>query len=244
MTPTATTHADFSFASLFWQADIFVQLIMLLLAGMSVLVWAVWLFKWRQFDRVSKQANDFEEAFWRGDKTVKELYKKTKPEEAEHPFVKVYLVGQQEWERSHAEGKGEMTRFTALNRTRRLMDATMTRELEEVETWLPYLASVGSAAPFIGLLGTVWGIMNSFQSIGAMKSTSLAVVAPGIAEALLATALGLFAAIPAVLAYNRLSSHLGRYATRLEAFVNELLSLFEREQEEVEAGKAKGKKTV
>jgi biopolymer transport protein TolQ len=108
----------------------------------------------------------------------------------------------------------------------------MTRELERIEKYLPMLATVGSTAPFVGLLGTVWGIMHSFQSIGATKNTSLATVAPGIAEALLATAIGLFAAIPAVIAYNKLSTELGRYASRLEAFVTEFVTILARQQEE------------
>ncbi len=231
-TTTAETLAqattDFSIFALFGHADFFVKCIMLLLLAMSVAAWAIWIAKAKKFRNLRKKASRFEEAFW-GEEGLEELYADTTPDEADHPMAKVYVLGLREGERLSKNKK--IKALNPVDRLRQLINATMIRELEKMESFLPTLATIGSTAPFIGLLGTVWGIMNSFQSIGASKNTSLAVVAPGIAEALLATALGLFAAIPAVVAYNRLSSELGRYANRMEAFVAEYLSILEAEME-------------
>ncbi len=238
MDPTATTTAlaapEISMIALFFEADIFVQSIMLLLVLMSVFSWGAWFNKNRQFKTLRAKAKQFEEAFWK-DENLDKLYKNTKPNDIDHPLAKVFKVGIREWDRSHDSEKSGIIRISSINRVRRLMDACMTREFEKLESWLPFLATVGSTAPFIGLLGTVWGIMGSFQAIGAMNNTSLAVVAPGIAEALLATALGLFAAIPAVVAYNKLAAELGRYAGRVEAFASEFISILERQTAEENA---------
>jgi len=138
-----------------------------------------------------------------------------------------------EWRRAAARGlKGEHARESLAERIDRVMHITLTREMEHLERYMTFLASVGSTAPFVGLFGTVWGIMNSFQSIAISKNTSLAVVAPGIAEALFATALGLIAAIPAVIAYNKLSNDLGRYAARLESFAGEFGAILSRRFDE------------
>ena len=138
-----------------------------------------------------------------------------------------------EWRRGASRGvASDSVRGGLQQRIERVMQVTLGREMERLERYMTFLASVGSVAPFIGLFGTVWGIMNSFQSIALSKNTSLAVVAPGIAEALFATALGLVAAIPAVLAYNKLSSDLGRYANRLENFSTEFVSILSRQLDE------------
>jgi biopolymer transport protein TolQ len=139
-----------------------------------------------------------------------------------------------EWRRSAAKGLigSNSLRASLQDRIERVMGVTMGREMERIERFMAYLATVGSTAPFVGLFGTVWGIMNSFQSIAASKNTSLAVVAPGIAEALFATALGLVAAIPAVVAYNKLSTDFGRYAGRLEAFASEFGAILSRQLDE------------
>jgi biopolymer transport protein TolQ len=138
-----------------------------------------------------------------------------------------------EWRRSAAKvANPGASRASLQQRIDRVMSVTVGRELERLEKYLPFLASVGSTAPFVGLFGTVWGIMNSFTAIAAQKNTSLAVVAPGIAEALFATALGLVAAIPAVLAYNKISNDLGRYANRLEAFAGEFSAILSRQLDE------------
>jgi biopolymer transport protein TolQ len=218
--------ADMSFWSLFLEAGLFVKAIMLGLFAASVAVWAVWAAKNRQFKALHKQADAFEDVFWSGAHTLESFTRSVNPQQGAHPMASVYVVGLEEW---NAATDDERRDGTALQRARRMMDATARRELEALEAWLPLLATTGATAPFIGLLGTVWGIMTSFQSIGVSKNTSLAVVAPGIAEALFATAIGLFAAIPAVIAYNRLSGQLGRYAGRIDTFVDEFLTVLERQ---------------
>lgn len=225
---------DMTIMGLFSQADIFVKSIMILLIVLSIITWAILIAKYGVFRKLRQKADHFEDAFW-GNRGLEELYKNTLPEETDHPMAKLYVVGLREWDQAKDEDiddKGYTLQIGVADRVRQLMGAKMNRELERLENSLPLLATIGSTAPFIGLLGTVWGIMNSFQSIGATKSTSLAVVAPGIAEALFATALGLFAAIPAVVAYNKLSTELGRYAARLESFATEFVTLLERQHQE------------
>ncbi len=222
---------DLSILSLFLQADIFVKGVMLVLLGMSVWAWSMWFSKGRQLGKAHKQASAFEDAFW-NNRGVAQSYQDTKPEHADHALARLFIIGTQEAKREATVDTGEVQlHVSGIERARRLMDAAMTRDMENLEKGLPFLATVASSAPFIGLLGTVWGIMNSFQNIGATNNTSLAVVAPGIAEALLATAIGLFAAIPAVIAYNRLSSSLGRYSARLEAFCDEFLAAMQIQHE-------------
>lgn len=232
-TAVQVTH-DMSVMGLFGQADVFVKSIMILLIVLSIVTWAILIAKYGVMRKLTQKANHFEEAFW-GNQGLEELYKNTKPEETDHPMAKLYVVGLREWEQSKDEdtdNKSYTLQVGVSERISQLLSAKMNRELEKLESSLPLLATIGSTAPFVGLLGTVWGIMNSFQSIGATKNTSLAVVAPGIAEALFATALGLFAAIPAVVAYNKLSTELGRYAARMESFVTEFVTLLERQHQE------------
>lgn len=217
---------DMSFWGLFLQAGIFVKMVMLGLFSASVMVWAVWVAKSRQFKALHRKADDFEDIFWSGSHTLESFTRQVNPQQGEHALASVFVVGLEEW---NAASDEERRDGTALQRSRRMMDATARRELESLEAWLPAMATTGSVGPFVGLLGTVWGIMSSFQSIGVSKNTSLAVVAPGIAEALFATAIGLFAAIPAVIAYNRLSGSLGRYAGRVETFIDEFLTVLERQ---------------
>jgi biopolymer transport protein TolQ len=227
MEPTQlAVHADMSFWSLFWQAGLFVKAIMIGLFATSVAVWAVWVAKSRQFKALHAQADSFEQVFWSGSHTLESFSRSVNPQQGAHPLASVFVVGLEEW---NAATEEERRDGTALQRARRMMDATARREIEALEAWLPLLATTGSTAPFIGLLGTVWGIMTSFQSIGVSKNTSLAVVAPGIAEALFATAIGLFAAIPATIGYNKLSGSLGRYSGRIETFIDEFLTVLERQ---------------
>lgn len=234
---------DLSIIALFKQAGWFVKAIMIFLFSMSVITWAIWFSKAREFRLLKHMAARFEEAFW-GNQGLEDLYRNTAPEDADHPMAKLFVVGLREWERAK-DKDGDVHGVLQMNvaeRVRTLLNATTTRELESLEKGMPFLATIGSTAPFIGLLGTVWGIMVSFQSIGVAKNTSLAVVAPGIAEALLATALGLFAAIPAVMAYNKLSTEVGRYAARLEAFIDEFVAILERqEQEQIVSAKKSSK---
>jgi len=182
--------------------------------------------------RLSDQAAQFEEAFWSGG-SLEDLYDRIGNRPVD-PMSAVFAAAMREWRRSAAKGltASANLRTGLQERIERVMAVTVGREMERLERFMAYLATVGSTAPFVGLFGTVWGIMNSFQSIAASKNTSLAVVAPGIAEALFATAVGLVAAIPAVVAYNKLSTDFGRYAGRLEAFSSEFSAILSRQLDE------------
>ena len=229
------TTPNLSVTHLFLDADIFVKAIMILLLGLSIMAWALWFAKSRAMSKLLRKAENFEEAFMSG-ADLEAIYGNASPKDADHPMAKAFIVGLKEWQDAEKSmpQQDDTLRAGVINRVRRRMDATLTRELEKCESGLPFLATVGSIAPFIGLLGTVWGIMNSFTSIAAVKNTSLAVVAPHVAEALLATAFGLFAAIPAVVAYNRISTQLGRYSGRTEAFALEFLAILERREQETQ----------
>tara|TARA_Y100000815_G_scaffold236319_1_gene229467 strand:- start:51 stop:770 length:720 start_codon:yes stop_codon:yes gene_type:complete len=219
---------DVSFWGLIIEADFVVKIVMIILLIASIWSWAIIIDKSRKFIRLKKQANIFESAFWSGD-SLEELYEK-QANSPEHPLASVFVAGMYEWTRVNDKNtlSNEKIQAGLQDRIHQVMHVAVTRELENIEKNIGYLATVGSTAPFIGLFGTVWGIMNSFQSIALSKDTSLAVVAPGIAEALLATALGLLAAIPAVIAYNKLSNSLNSYATKLQNFASEFEALLSR----------------
>jgi biopolymer transport protein TolQ len=227
-----TGGSDLSIWSLFMQADIIVQVVMASLVLVSFWCWAIIFDKSFRLRGLIKRAEQFEESFWSGG-SLDELYDRIGSRPLD-PMSAIFVAAMREWRRSAAKGLTERdaARLTLPQRIDRVMHVTLTREMEQLEARLGFLASVGSTAPFIGLFGTVWGIMNSFHHIGETKNTSLAVVAPGIAEALLATALGLVAAIPAVLAYNKLSNDLERYAKRLEGFAGEFGAILSRQLEE------------
>ena len=223
--------SDLSVWALFLHADFLVKTVMVILLLASFWCWAIIFEKITRLRRLRRQATQFEESFWSGG-SLDDLYDRlgTRPED---PMSAVFIAAMREWRRSAARGiKGEAQRDALADRIERVMHITLGREMEDLERYMPFLASVGSTAPFVGLFGTVWGIMNSFSAIAVSKNTSLAVVAPGIAEALFATALGLIAAIPAVLAYNKLSNDLGRYAGRLESFAGEFGAILSRRFEE------------
>ncbi|MGE5768048.1 MAG: protein TolQ, partial [Bacteroidota bacterium] len=179
-----------------------------------------------------ERAGQFEEAFWSGG-SLDDLYDRLDNRPPD-PMSSIFVSAMREWRRSAARGIAVTTEVKSglQQRIERVMEIALGREMDRLERHMTFLASVGSAAPFIGLFGTVWGIMNAFTSIAAAKNTSLAVVAPGIAEALFATALGLVAAIPAVIGYNKLSNDLGRYAGRLEAFAGEFGAILSRKLDE------------
>lgn len=216
--------------TLFLKADIIVQSVMIMLILASVWCWAIIIEKLVKLKRLREQARHFEEAFWSGE-AMEDLYAKMKGKPPTCPMSAIFITAMREWNRSVAKKTGTLSAATS-ERIERGMQTTLNQELNQLERYLTFLASVGSSAPFIGLFGTVWGIMNSFASIAASKQTSLAVVAPGISEALLATALGLVAAIPATIFYNKISSDLGRYAARLEAFSAEMAAIFSRQFDE------------
>jgi biopolymer transport protein TolQ len=222
------TH-DMSLLGLFLQADIVVKLVMLSLVVASVWVWAIVFEKVTSLRRATRAADAFEDRFWSGG-SLDELYdaEGSKPS---HPMAAVFGAAMTEWRRSARAAGADIAHGFTRERTERAMTVTIQREMETMEKWMIFLASVGSTAPFIGLFGTVWGIMNSFSAIAQMQNTNLAVVAPGIAEALFATAIGLIAAIPAVLAYNKLSTDLARFAARLEGFATEFGAILSRQTE-------------
>ena len=218
---------DLSLWGLFLQADWVVKAVMLGLLLASIWVWAVVFEKVTSLRRVNRTADGFEDSFWSGG-SLDELFTR-EGENPTHPIAAVFGAAMREWRRSSASG-GALA--GAKERVERAMSVTIGREMERLERWMIFLASVGSVAPFIGLFGTVWGIMNSFAAIAGMQNTNLAVVAPGIAEALFATAIGLVAAIPAVLAYNKLSTDLARFAARLESFAAEFGAIVSRQAEQ------------
>jgi len=222
---------DLSMWALFLSADFVVKLVMIILILASFWCWAIIFEKLLYFRKLRQRAGEFEASFWSGG-SLEDLYDRISGRPAD-PMSSIFTAAMREWRRSAERGlvSGELGAGIA-ERIDRVMEITLDREMEYLERYMPFLASVGSTAPFLGLFGTVWGIMNSFQAIALSKDTSLAVVAPGIAEALFATALGLVAAIPAVIAYNKLSTDLVRYAGRLEAFAGEFSAILSRQIEE------------
>ena len=223
---------DLSILSLVARADLIVKFVLILLLGSSIWCWAIIFEKVRSMRRVSAKASEFEEVFWSGG-SLEDLYDRIGTK-ADHPMAVLFASAMREWRRSGAHGLVDSDRLTTgvQERIGQVMRLTISRELDRLERYLGVLATVGSTAPFIGLFGTVWGIMNSFQSIALSKNTSLAVVAPGIAEALFATAFGLVAAIPAVVAYNKFSGDLNRFSGRLEGFAGEFAAILSRQLDE------------
>ena len=226
----ASAAGDLSLWGLFAQADIVVKLVMILLILASIWVWAIVFEKWQSLRAANRAADVFEDKFWSGG-SLEDLYEQegTKPA---HPMAAVFGAAMGEWRRSVRTAGADVARSSVNSRVDRTVGLAVQREMDRLERWMVFLASVGSTAPFIGLFGTVWGIMHSFSAIATMHNTSLAVVAPGIAEALFATAIGLVAAIPAVLAYNKISNDLSRFAARLEGFGTEFSAILSRQSEE------------
>lgn len=221
---------DFSVWALFWRADLIVKTVMIGLFLASIWCWAIIFEKIFRLRRLNSAAGEFEDSFWSGG-SLEGLYDRigSQPDE---PMSAMFSAAMREWRRSASSDSTGARRVSSLReRIDRVMEVTMNREMERVERQMTFLASTGATAPFVGLFGTVWGIMNSFQSIAITKNTSLAVVAPGIAEALFATALGLLAAIPAVVAYNKISKDLDRYAARLDSFAGEFSAIVSRQLE-------------
>jgi len=221
---------DLSIPTLFLQSDIVVKIVILLLLFASVWVWAIVFEKLTSLRRANRQADAFEDKFWSGG-SLEDLYEQEGAKPA-HPMAAVFGAAMAEWRRSSRIVGADMARGGVRDRVDRAMTVTIQREMERMERWMIFLASVGSTGTFVGLFGTVWGIMHSFSAIAAMHNTNLAVVAPGIAEALFATAIGLVAAIPAVLAYNTISTSLARFAARLEGFGSEFGAILSRQSEE------------
>ena len=221
-----------SMISLFLQADLIVKGVMVLLLAASFWSWAIIFDKVLKVKRLVRAADAFEESFWSGG-SIEDLYDRIGSRPVD-PMSATFAAAMLEWRRSAAKGLVVVGALQASlkERIEKAMNVTVGRELERAERYMSFLATVGSTAPFVGLFGTVWGIMNSFESIAATKNTSLAVVAPGIAEALFTTALGLIAAIPAVVGYNKLTTDLGRYGNRLDNFASEFSAILSRQLEE------------
>ncbi len=226
----AAAGADLSLWGLFMQADILVKAVIIGLLVASIWVWAVVFEKWSALRKVNKDADKFEDQFWSGG-SLEDLYEQegTRPG---NPMSSVFAAAMAEWRRTVRVAGADISHTSVRERIDRAISVTVQREMDRLERWMVFLASVGATAPFIGLFGTVWGIMHSFSAIASMHNTNLAVVAPGIAEALFATAIGLVAAIPAVLAYNKISTDLARFAARLEGFGAEFSAILSRQSEE------------
>ncbi|HEY4201784.1 MAG TPA: protein TolQ [Devosiaceae bacterium] len=218
---------DFSLFALFLSADWVVKIVMLGLLGASIWCWAIIIDKSVLYTRFSREMGRFERIFWSG-QSLEELYQ-TQSDKPSAGLGAVFVAAMKEWKRSHEQNAASF--IGVQQRMDKVLDVAINRESERLERNLGFLATVGSASPFIGLFGTVWGIMHSFTSIAASKSTNLAVVAPGIAEALFATALGLLAAIPAVIAYNKLSGDANKMIGRLEGFADEFSTILSRQLE-------------
>ncbi|MCB1508493.1 MAG: protein TolQ [Hyphomicrobiaceae bacterium] len=226
----SATGEGFSLLALFLQAHIVVKIVMIGLIAASVWCWAIMIDKTLLFRRNKRQMERFERVFWSG-QSLEELYR-SMSQRPTSSLASLFVAAMREWKRSHE--RGARSPIGLQTRIDKVLDVTMARELEKLEKGLLVLATVGSAGPFVGLFGTVWGIMTSFQAIAASENTSLAVVAPGIAEALFATALGLLAAIPAVIAYNKFAADTQRQATRMEGFADEFGAILSRQVDEKE----------
>lgn len=226
--------AQLSIWALFWQAGWVVKLVMVGLLVASVWTWAIIFDKVISFNRMRAGLNRFEQTFWSG-QSLEELYR-TLADRNTTGMGAIFVAAMREWKKSFE--KGARSPLALQTRIDKAMDLALTREMERLESRLGFLATIGSASPFVGLFGTVVGIMTSFQAIAGSKSTNLAVVAPGIAEALLATAIGLLAAIPAVIAYNKLSSDAGKLGVRMEGFSDEFSAILSRQIDEKSLAKA------
>ena len=215
---SAIAAADFSFWTLFTRADFIVKSVIIMLIVASIYSWALIFEKYKVFKKIFKSSDEFEEEFLNS-KSVKTLFEKTSSD-TDDPMTVVFRSGANYLMQNKSQSQAVLT-----EKVKRVMDVAIDKEVEKYENKLTFLATVGSVAPFIGLFGTVWGIMNSFQSIAISRNTSLAIVAPGIAEALFATALGLLAAIPAVVAYNKFTSSSRKFTQKLENFTQTFLSI-------------------
>jgi len=218
--------SELSLLSLLWHASLPVQLVMLILVGISILSWMVIFSKHAALKRASNQTRRFENDFWAGgDLTM--LQQSVSSRHEEHgALARIFDAGMTEFLKAR---RNQSDGYAVLDGPRRAMRAAYQREMDMLESRLSFLASTGSVSPYIGLLGTVWGIMHAFIGLSTMQQATLASVAPGIAEALIATAIGLFAAIPAVVAYNRLTTDVDRLSTRFDSFIDEFLNILQRQ---------------
>jgi biopolymer transport protein TolQ len=238
VTPVEVTDANggpqvdgISIISLFNRADPIVKSVFALLLLASIWSWGIIINKWMALSRLRTRADRFEKTFWSG-LSLDELYQQFS-QRADHPMAAVFVSALREWRKAFEGGPPREALLPGIkDRIEKAMSVTILRETDGVERQLGFLATVGATAPFVGLFGTVWGIMNSFSAIAARHDATLAVVAPGIAEALFATAAGLLAAIPAVIFYNRYVNEIGRYTNRLDGFADEFSAILSRQLDE------------
>lgn len=222
-----SVHDNLSLFSLISNASVLVQVVMLLLMMASFVSWVIIFVKWFQIRRARRKDGRFEERFWSG-VALDTLYNEVKKKDATSTGSEnIFLNGYRDF--SHMRKQGGLRSADMLESVRRAMRVALTEEIDFLENHLSFLATVGSTSPYVGLFGTVWGIMNAFRSLGVVQQATIAHVAPGIAEALIATAMGLFAAIPAVIAYNHYSNNVERLVTRYEIFVEEFSSIIQRQ---------------
>ncbi len=225
LTLAATPEIDFSLLALFFRATFIVKIVMVMLIVASFWSWAIIIQKFISYRLIKRASASFDRAFWSGE-PLDELFEKMGPE-PDGPSEKIFAAGMLEWRRSHRNDGGLIAGAQA--RIDRSMDVAIAKQAEGLNSGLSFLATVGSTGPFVGLFGTVWGIKHAFEQIAISQNTNLAVVAPGIAEALLATGLGLLAAIPAVVFYNKLSSDSDRIVGGYEAFADEFSTILSRQ---------------
>lgn len=218
-------HADLSFFALIAQASVIVQAVMALLAFLSLWSWWQIFLKRFQLSRAARDTASFEDEFWKGGE-LNELYQRTSQTRIGAGLEHIFTAGFREFAKHRRQGSASVV---TLDAARRAMRAAYQREIDALEAHLSGLATIGSVSPYIGLFGTVWGIMNAFRGLASVGQATLAQVAPGIAEALIATAIGLFAAIPAVVAYNRYTHDVDRLATRYETFIEEFSNILQRQ---------------
>ena len=224
-----TATQDLSFIALISNAHVLVQLIMALLLALSVLSWTYIFRKLFAIRAARSQTEQFERSFWAGGNLHTLHQSASSQRDQSGPLARIFEAGMGEFIKGKQASREALDMGAVLDGSRRAMRASFQRELDMLDTHLNFLASVGSVSPYIGLLGTVWGIMNAFRGLANVQQATLAVVAPGIAEALIATAIGLFAAIPAVVAYNRFTHDTDRLANRFESFVEEFSNILQRQ---------------
>ena len=208
---------DFSLIKLFIRADFVVKSVIVVLIAASIFSWALIVDKYKLFKKINLSSDEFEQKFWKS-KSAESFYNNI-PANSNDPLANIFKAGMSEMLKTKSRNSNQSERVS------RIIEVSTEQEMQTIEKYFTFLATVGSTAPFIGLFGTVWGIMNSFQSIAISRNTSLAIVAPGIAEALFATALGLLAAVPAVVAYNKFNNESRIYGRRIENFTKKFLSI-------------------
>ena len=225
---TETLHQSISMLGMFQDSGLFMKVLILGLLFTSVWCWTIIFDKIERFKRLRAIMKDFEKQFWSGS-SLDSLYT-TYAKTTQNPLATIFVAAIQEWRRSTKENKGKKATIKLSERIDKVMQIAIDKQVDKMETRMTFLASTGSVAPLLGLLGTVWGIMDAFSSIGATQSTNIAAVAPGVAEALFTTAVGLIAAIPALIGYNKITHDIDRVTGRMETFSDELTTILETQR--------------